>query len=126
MKGDAGYFSREWLFTPYNNPRRRCEVKFKEAHRSTRGIIERAFGLLKMRFHCLDHSGGVMQYAPEKVAKIILVCCILHNIAIRRGIEIDDEEEISFENFPEVICNDAPTRQAINAKNYVAENYFKD
>ncbi|XP_053567989.1 meiosis-specific protein MEI4 [Bombina bombina] len=82
-KGDGGYSCTEWLLTPYNNPQTRSQVRFNEAHRSTRGIIERTFGLLKMRFRCLDRSGGAMQYAPEKVAKIILVCCILHNIAIK-------------------------------------------
>ncbi|KAM9308257.1 putative nuclease HARBI1 [Gastrophryne carolinensis] len=36
------------------------------AHRKTRAVVERMFGLLKTRFRCLDHTGGALQYDPKK------------------------------------------------------------
>lgn len=35
---------------------------------------------------CLDAAGGKLLYAPEKVCKIILACCVLHNLAMMHGI----------------------------------------
>lgn len=32
-------------------------------------------------------------YSPQKVAKIFVVCCILHNIAKRHGLDHDEERE---------------------------------
>ncbi len=34
----------------------------------------------------LDTSCGTLLYRPEKVSKIILACCILHNIAMEHGL----------------------------------------
>ncbi|KAM4693060.1 putative nuclease HARBI1 [Discoglossus pictus] len=36
------------------------------AHARTRNVIERTFGLLKMRFRCLHSTGGALQYTPGK------------------------------------------------------------
>ncbi|XP_053560764.1 putative nuclease HARBI1 [Bombina bombina] len=122
--GDGGYSCTEWLLTPYNNPQTRSQVRFNEAHRSTRGIIERTFGILKMRFRCLDRSGGAMQYAPEKVAKSILVCCILHNIAIKRGCPLEDEDPIDADDLPEEICVEQANRRGNATRDMVSEQYF--
>uniref|UniRef100_A0A3B4TDM9 DDE Tnp4 domain-containing protein n=1 Tax=Seriola dumerili TaxID=41447 RepID=A0A3B4TDM9_SERDU len=58
-------------------------------------LTPRTFGVLKSRFRCLDRTGGALLYSPQKVAQITIVCCILHNIAKRQGIEHDamDVEE---------------------------------
>lgn len=58
-------------------------------------IISRAFGVLKMRWRIIDHTGGMLCYTPEKASKIIMACFILHNICRRKNIqdsscEIDD------------------------------------
>ena len=51
--------------------------------------------MLKSRFGCLGRTGGALLYSPEKVAQITVVCCILHTIAKRHGLEHDvlDVEE---------------------------------
>lgn len=64
---------------------------------STRSIIERVNGVLKMRFRCLIQYRA-LQYAPAKVAKIVKACCVLHNMCIRDDIPVPDmqlnEEQI--------------------------------
>ena len=75
--------------TPYRNPQTRGERNYNAAHIRTREVVERTFGLLKSRFRCLDKSGGTLLYSPNFVCQIIGVCCMLHNYAMRKGLEID-------------------------------------
>lgn len=42
-----------------------------------------------MRWRILDHTGGYMCYQPEKVARITMCCCILHNICRKMKIPLD-------------------------------------
>lgn len=86
--GDAGYALSPQLLTPYRRPTTVPQRRYNRAHIRTRAIIERTFGLLKSRFRCLDRSGGVLMYSPEVVCKIILACCVLHNIAVKHGLHI--------------------------------------
>ncbi|KAM4706602.1 putative nuclease HARBI1 [Discoglossus pictus] len=65
--GDAGYRCLPWLLTPVNNPHTEGEERYNAAHARTRNVIERTFGLLKMRFRCLHSTGGALQYTPVKV-----------------------------------------------------------
>ncbi|XP_063298481.1 transcription termination factor 4, mitochondrial isoform X1 [Pelobates fuscus] len=85
LLGEPSYGVKSWLLTPVRSPTIKPEVKYNIAHRSTLCVVERTFGVLKSRFRCLDHSGGAFLYSPEKVCKIIVVCCILHNIAIMKN-----------------------------------------
>ncbi|CAG4969151.1 unnamed protein product [Parnassius apollo] len=48
--------------------------------------IERTFGVLKGRWRCLL-AARELHYCPETAGKIILACCVLHNMCIRAGIE---------------------------------------
>ncbi|XP_067885141.1 putative nuclease HARBI1 [Heterodontus francisci] len=65
-------------------PHQRCR-EYNACHGSTRATIELAFGMLQMRLCCLDRSGRALQYAPDRVGRIVAVCCALHNFAIQRG-----------------------------------------
>lgn len=78
--------------TPVCNPTSEGEESYNRAHILTRGIIERTFGLLKSRFRCLDRSGGALLYWPNKVCQIVVVCSILHNIATRAGVPVDEQD----------------------------------
>ncbi|XP_067908362.1 putative nuclease HARBI1 [Heterodontus francisci] len=77
--GDKGYPLMTWLLM-LKNPSNDA----KECYNSCHGSIEQAIGMLKMCFHCLDRSGGTLQYAPDKVGCIVVVCCILH-ITVQSG-----------------------------------------
>ncbi|KAJ1170101.1 hypothetical protein NDU88_001982 [Pleurodeles waltl] len=88
-----GYPNLSWLLSPVRNARTRAEECYNEAHGRTRRIIERAFGLLKAMFRCLHLTGGSLCYSPKKVCQIIVVCCMLHNLALRCHVPFLQEEE---------------------------------
>ncbi|KAJ1213515.1 hypothetical protein NDU88_001152 [Pleurodeles waltl] len=90
--GDSGYPNLSWLLTPVRNPRTRAEERYNEAHGQTRRIIERTFGLLKARFRFLHLTGDSLYCSPKKVCQIIVVCYMLHNLALRRQVPFLQED----------------------------------
>ena len=83
-----------YMMTPIADPQNNADERYNRAHKRTRAIIERCFGLTKHRFRCLHKSGGAMTYAPEKCCKIIMACLILHNMCVNAGVALDDEDQI--------------------------------
>lgn len=75
--------------TPFPTENTQRRQKFNEIHRRARNVVERCFGVLKSRFRCLHDSGGILQYAPNKVCRIVIACAVLHNICIRYNISTD-------------------------------------
>ncbi|XP_067625734.1 putative nuclease HARBI1 [Eurosta solidaginis] len=89
LLGDSGYGIEPFLLTPYRDPSYNSkEYKFNLAHSSGRNIVERTIGVLKSRFRCLL---GTLHYRPEKVVKIVNVCCALHKIFRRYNVEYNEE-----------------------------------
>ena len=70
------------LITPVGNAEDQASMAFNRAHRRTREVIERAFGVIKSRFRCIDKSGGPLRFTPEKSTKVITSVALLHNKAI--------------------------------------------
>ena len=64
-------------------------------HRKTRCVIERSFGVLKMRWKIFDRK---VCYGPEKVCKIASTCCVLHNICRRNGTLLPEMEQVNLQN----------------------------
>ena len=84
LLGDRGYGIQPYLLTPFRPddvstaPQRR----YQKAHTKTRNTIERACGLWKTRFPCLDVSGGALQINPNCCCTIITATAVLHNMCI--------------------------------------------
>uniref|UniRef100_A0A672ZYV1 DDE Tnp4 domain-containing protein n=1 Tax=Sphaeramia orbicularis TaxID=375764 RepID=A0A672ZYV1_9TELE len=78
LVSDSTYPLHPFPLTPVLNPTTAAENRY-EAHIHTRNS----------RFHCLDRTGGALLYRPEKVAQIVVTCCMLHNIAKLHGLEHD-------------------------------------
>lgn len=78
--GDEGYPLSNTLMTIYRNQQNLSEVQraFNNLLKKERIIIERMFGQLKMRFPILSNC---IRVKTENIPKLILVCCILHNIS---------------------------------------------
>lgn len=98
--GDSAYKCTNYVLTPYrdNGHLTRIQKNYNFKHSSTRVHIEQCFGLLKGRFRILKH---VNVYNTEFIPKIIVACCVLHNICVEKQdsaiSNIEEEEEDNFE-----------------------------
>ncbi|XP_050563595.1 putative nuclease HARBI1, partial [Spodoptera frugiperda] len=82
LLGDSGYPQRPWLMTPILDAVEGTPAsKYNVVHGKTRVVVENTFGRLKNRRRCLSKD-RTLHYTPEKCAKIIMACCVLHNLAI--------------------------------------------
>ncbi|XP_039835241.1 uncharacterized protein LOC120696167 [Panicum virgatum] len=97
---DSGYPNRSGYLAPYKGvryhqddwkqaPRARGKKEiFNQAHSSIRSVIERSFGVLKMKWSILL---GLPHYSERKQTQIILACCGLHNFIIE-----NDSHDVDF------------------------------
>ncbi|XP_033731771.1 putative nuclease HARBI1 [Pecten maximus] len=81
---DGAYPLRRWLLTPFRNNGHLTlrEKKYNKYHSSIRVAIERAFGNLKGRFRRLLN---LQTHSVKTACKVIMACCVLHNIYIIQG-----------------------------------------
>lgn len=105
--GDSGYPLEPWLMTPLAEndvlPNSKQE-SYNRLHKRARNLIERVNGQLKSRFRCLlQHR--TLHYHPTMAAKLIISCCVLHNmckVAQLPDVEEDEDIENDLNNFPEL------------------------
>lgn len=96
---DSGYPNRPGYLAPYKGtkyhlpeyrqgpmPRGKKEL-FNYAHSSLRNVIERSFGVLKMKWRILL---DLPSYPMPKQSQIIMACMALHNF-IRESAQADKE-----------------------------------
>lgn len=95
FSGDSGYPLREYLMTPIDNASEDSpEGRYNMAHKRTRSVVERTFGILKGRWRCLL-AARELHYRPQKAAHITIACVVLHNLCIQGGLaapELSPEE----------------------------------
>lgn len=92
--GDSGFPLLPWLFTPYQGKElSESKVEFNRRLFATRMVAQRALARLKEMWKIIQ---GVM-WRPDKnrLPRIILVCCLLHNIVIDLEDEVQDEMPLS-------------------------------
>jgi hypothetical protein len=68
------------LVKAYTAPTGDKRQKFKTAQESARKDIERAFGVLKQRWHIIHHPARA--WHPKKLRNIMYTCIILHNMIL--------------------------------------------
>jgi hypothetical protein len=66
---------------------------FNHRHSSLRNVVERSFGVLKMKWRILQ---GIPRYKPETQKMIITACMCLHNYI--RDSKLRDEHFDKFDN----------------------------
>lgn len=96
LVGDSGYTCRPYLMTPILKPKNVGEVCYNIAHRHTRWVIKRCFGLLKQHFPSL-HLG--LCNTPANTLIIIVAMAVLLNFTLLHQ-ERDFDEDIEDEGVP--------------------------
>lgn len=93
--GDAGFPLLPWLLTPYQGKGLSdIQAEFNKRHSATRLVAQTALARLKDVWRIIH---GVM-WMPDKnrLPRIVLVCCLLHNIIIDMEDEVLDEMPLSY------------------------------
>lgn len=93
LLGDSGYtcsLRPVPIITPFRKdhtltPRER---HFNLLHSRARSIIESSFGRLKTRWRSIFQKS--MELKIENCVKTILACCVMHNICINDGVDVED------------------------------------
>lgn len=105
--GDLGYPLLPYLVVPYEGKQQLPEAKaeFNRRHFATWMVAQRALARVKEMWRIIQ---GVM-WRPHKhrLPRIILVCCLLHNIVIDMEDELQDELPLSHNHdsgYSQLIC----------------------
>ena len=105
--GDSGYGCTPFLLTPYAAPINVPQERFNVAHKKSRCVIERMFGMVKRRFPALFFG---IRMQPGRACRVIMACFILDNIALSR--RLPDFDDVVIEDpFEEEDYNNQPDRQ---------------
>nr|XP_014353753.1 PREDICTED: olfactory receptor 4S2-like [Latimeria chalumnae] len=72
------------LLTPFLHPTGRPQRLYNAGLNRACNITECCFGQLKMRFHYLDCTIGLIPKIPVKVCHVFIVCYLMHNLEKHR------------------------------------------
>ena len=119
---DSGYTHGPGFVTPYPNTRyhlkswgvgreapQNHEEYFNMLHSKARNVIERAFGVLKIRWAIINEQS---KYPVEVQNKVILACCLSQNF-IRLNMSRDSLEDVEFTDDEDETENDDPPDESI-------------
>lgn len=84
-----------YFFFTFSSVEGSPEANYTSLHGKARVVIENTFGRLKNRW-CVNKD-RTLHYSPEKCAKIIIACCVLHNIALKFGVPDPEEYDPAIE-----------------------------
>ncbi|XP_065196198.1 putative nuclease HARBI1 [Sycon ciliatum] len=89
--GDSAYPLHQWLMVPvkqHGPGPTQTQMTYNDVHASTRKVVERAFPLLRCRWRKLQF---VDLDIPEDYPKLIIACCVLHNVC-----RIHDADDVDY------------------------------
>ncbi|CAN1794375.1 hypothetical protein LINPERHAP1_LOCUS20278, partial [Linum perenne] len=135
---DAGYTNAKGFLPPYRGQRyhlqewgrnrpRTPEEYFNMKHVSARNVIEKAFGILKMRWAFLRDTSW---YSPRMVGIFFNACMLLHNFIRKEGgvdvfemayVPPAEEEETFVESIDEPAAYVEPTEEWTQFRHHLAE-----
>ena len=99
-------FNLTFLYFQFPGDPPGAQGKFNKAHRRTRTVVERAFGVLKKRFPAL---GTVLRVRDMALSSKLVECgCILHNLTIHFGLSEDD---LDIEDNPQAQDGEDPAQE---------------
>ncbi|XP_041465700.1 putative nuclease HARBI1 [Lytechinus variegatus] len=81
LLGDSGYPCLPFLMTPILHPHPGPQMRYNNAHKRGRCVIERTFGRWKRRFPCLND----LRVKVDTTFTVIVACSVLWNISLTRG-----------------------------------------
>ncbi|CAN1128740.1 Protein ALP1-like [Linum perenne] len=139
---DAGYSNSEGFLAPFrgqryhlkewgrNRPRTPEEI-FNMRHSSARNTIERAFGILKMRWAILRDTTW---FSTRMVARIVNACCLLHNFIrgevgadVYERLYVDEDTQPGSEtDASDVISSIQPTREWTEFRQQLAQEMWEN
>lgn len=95
---DNKYPQRAWLMTPIPHaPQGTPDSQYNHFQGRTKTCIDRCIAKLKGRWQCLHKRP--LHYTPQRAAKIINACAVLHNLCIQANLP-DPEPFIDSEPMP--------------------------
>jgi len=92
--GDGAFPLLPWLLSPYQGKElSESRAEFNRRHSATRMVAQRALARLKEMWKIVQ--GEMWRPDKHRLPRIILVCCLLHNIIIDLEDEVRDEMPLS-------------------------------
>ena len=121
---DSAYPLRRWLMTPFRDTSNiQSKIAYNSSLCKTRVLIEQVFGRLKRRWGILHQE---VRVATSKVPKLVVVCMILHNIAIEMNMpniysiySSTDDQDV------EIVGQHDNQHDGLSYRNHVVETYFQ-
>lgn len=79
LLGDSAYTCTKYMLTPLRQPTSPAEIRYNQAQRKTRSVIERAFGIWKRRFPCVG-NGLRCSVSTMRIFSIHYYSCLIFSV----------------------------------------------
>ena len=104
--GDSAYPCNDWLIPPFRGDVQLqvAQCRFNEAHKKSRSIIERAYGVIEKRFYSLQTGRRVRSMTTA--AEIVQCAVVLHKICILfndDGADVLQNDDLHVEDYGELM-----------------------